>query len=327
MVETLSDVTLKSGEGMQVVRTIAPEPAWTDRILPFLNHKGPHWLEPMRVAYDEGLDDVVMTDYLGVLGDGEIVGNITTVEYAGVGILAHVFTPEHHRRKGICTHLINALRDDVTARGLRAMYLGTGYDTHPYHIYETIGFRGRGDSGKMTWAIDEDFHESYFAPGDTTIEETTWNDWAPLDALYAVSGQWQLKNFWLQLIGHAGFEGPYLTVRREMAEGRLLDVKVMRKADGSVMGHAMLGRHPLWKGRPLVLDVMVHANFYGRTGELLGTIAVPPGSKVVAYCDQYASVKMDVLESLGFRREGALASQMEDENHEPLDVMVYGKLT
>lgn len=329
MEKTLAEVTLKSTEPMRIVRTTAPEPAWTDRIMPFLHHKGETWLEPMRKAYNEGLDRLEMHNYMGLLDSGDIVGNINTFEHQGVGILAHVFTPDHQRRKGICTHIIHALRDDFVSRGGRAMFLGTGHDTPPYHIYETVGFRGRGDSGKMTWLVDETFDESYFALDDvvtTSVRDTRWEDWPKLEALYAVAGQWQLKSCYLQLMGHTGFEGPYLTMRKEMQAGTIGDVKVMQTDSGAIVGHAMLATQPLWKGRALVLELMVHANFYPIATDLISAMTIPVGVKVQAFCDERASDKMAALEHAGFEKEGFFAAQAEDEDHRPMGVAVYGRV-
>lgn len=326
MVKTMAHATLKSGENMEILHVIAPEPDWTERVLTFLQHKGPVWLDPMRVALDSGLDDLFMSDYLGVLDSGEVVGNISTFECAGVGILGHVFTPEEHRRKGICSFIINVLRDDFIARGGRAMYLGTGYDTHPYHIYETIGFVGRGDSGKMTWRVEPDFDAKWFAPGPAEIRDTRWGDWPLLEALYAVEGQWQLKSFYFQQFGHTGFESQYLRLRLDMLEGNVPSTRVMQTTGGAVVGHAMLAVQPLWKGKALVLDFMIHANFHDQASELLAAIDIPAGAKVQAFCDSRAESRMAILEAAGFQREGVFVRQIEDENHEVLDVVVYGKV-
>ena len=129
----LTDVELKSGEAMRIVRIDAPDPAWQDRILPFLQHKGEPWLWQMELALEEGLGACEQRYYLGVLEGGEVVGNIMTTELMErpVGILGHVFTPPAHRRKGICSHLMVALTEDFRARGGRAMFLHTGYDSRP----------------------------------------------------------------------------------------------------------------------------------------------------------------------------------------------------
>jgi GNAT superfamily N-acetyltransferase len=303
----------------------SPEPAWVDRILPFLDHKGALWLEPMRRAYTEGLDNLTINDFLGVLDSGEVVGNITTVECHGVAILQHVFTPPQHRRKGIATHLMRGLCGDFTSRGGRAMSLGTGYDTPPYHIYAGFGFHGRGDSGKMTWLPDADFPQTYFAPAPASIRETCWGDWPRLEALYATEGQWQLKGYWFHQFGHTGYESQYPELREAMDKGEVSQVKVMETPAGAVVGHAFLAGQPAWKNRVLVLDLMVHASFHDRLGELLATVEFPAGHKVQAFCDAGAEAKMAALEAAGFSREGLFSRQMEDENHQLVDVVVYGR--
>lgn len=326
MVTTLAKVTLKSGESMAVVKTTAPEPDWIDRLLPFLSHKGDSWLEPMRQAYSEGLDALTMNDFLGVLDSGEIVGNVTTIEHLGVGVLQHVFTPPEHRRKGIASALFRGLCGDFTARSCRAMYLSTGYDTPPYHIYESFGFVGRGDSGKMTWLPDAGFLETHFAPGPASIRDTRWEDWPLLEALYAITGQWQLKSFYFQQFGHAAYEGEYIGLRQGLAKGSILGTRVLSSPEGAILGHALLAKQSAWRGRPLVLDFMVHANFHERAAELAGSLKIPGGVKVQAFCDAQARAKIAALETLGFEQEGCFRGQIEDENHVATDVLVFGKV-
>ena len=326
MLTHLADVTLKSGEAMQVLKTTAPEPAWVDRIIPFLIHKGAEWLDAMRQAYTDGIDGLLMNDYLGVLASGEVVGNITTVESLGCGILQHVFTPERHRRQGIATSIMESLCRDFATRDGRALYLGTGYDTHPYHIYASFGFVGRGDSGKMTWLRDPVFLSSWFAPGAVTVRATEWADWPRLEALYATSGQWQLKCQLQNYYGHAGYESGYIDLRRRMTEGTVSSVRVMESTAGAVVGHALLAPQSEWGGRSLQLDFLVHANFYAHIGDLLDTLDIPTDTRVVCYCDENAKARMVALEQLGFEWEGTLRKQIQDENHQPLDVMVFARV-
>lgn len=325
MVHELGRTMLKSGEAMRVLKVTAPQPDWVDRILPFLGHKGESWLAPMRQAYESGLDSLALSDFVGVLDDGTLVGNITTVEHRGIALLQHVFTPPEQRRKGIASALMQGLCDDFRARGGRAMYLSTGYDTPPYHIYEGFGFVGRGDSGKMTWVLEEGFAQKHFAAGPATIRETRWDDWPLLEALYAVTGQWQLKSFVFQQFGHAAYEGEYLQMRRRMEEGSILDVKVMEGQSGAVVGHAMLAVQPLWKGRALVLDCMVHQAYWAQTASLLQAVSLPHGARVQAFCDGGAGAKIAALQSVGFAQEGRFPAQIEDENHQPTDVVILGK--
>jgi RimJ/RimL family protein N-acetyltransferase len=266
-----------------------------------------------------------MSDFVGVLDDGTLVGNITTVEHRGVALLQHVFTPPEHRRKGIASALMQSLCDDFRARNGKAVYLSTGYDTPPYHIYQSFGFVGRGDSGKMTWVVQEGFEEKHFAPGPATIRTTGWDDWPLLEALYAVTGQWQLKGFYFQQFGHAAYEGEYLQLRQDMTGGKVLDVKILEGPEGAVVGHAMLAIQPLWKGRILVLDCMVHRSYWDQTATLLQAVSIPDGARVQAFCDAGAAAKIAALKAVGFREEGLFPGQIEDENHRATDVVVLGR--
>lgn len=326
MITRLADVVLKSGEAMQVLKITAPEPQWCERILEFLVHKGPVWLAPMETAYNQGLEDLVINDFLGVLESGEVVGNITTVEFQGCAILQHVFTPEVHRRKGICNFIIHELCEDFKASGGRGMYLGTGYDTHPYYIYQGVGFVGRGDSGKMTWLPDSNFLTDWFRPATAMVRDLKWSDWPCLEALYATEGQWQLKGAHFRQFGHTGYESQYVYLRVGMDERNIQNVKILASETGAVVGHAFLAPQEQWKNKSLCLDFMVHENFYGQIGDLLNAVEIPTDQRVVCYCDVNAQARIAALETLDFVCEGILRKQIEDENHNALDVAVLARV-
>ncbi len=186
MVDELDTVELKSGEEMQIVRVVPPEPEWAERILPFLAHKGEPWMWQMETAFKEGLPGATQYFYEGVL-DGEVVGNIMTVESMDppIGLLGHVFTPEQQRRKGICSRLMEALTEDFRDRDGRAMFLHTGYDTPPYHIYQSWGFEGYRETGTMAWVLEADFRANQFAPRPVEPRETNWGDWPALKSMRA----------------------------------------------------------------------------------------------------------------------------------------------
>jgi GNAT superfamily N-acetyltransferase len=314
-------VTLKSGEEARLWQIVAPEPAWTARLLPFLAHKGEPWLGPMRLALDEGLPGCRMSFFECVLGDS-IVGNITTVDANGIGMLQHVFTNPDHRRKGICRFLMQVVVDDFTSRDGRAMYLGTGYDSPPFWIYHSFGFHSIEESGAMKWLPDPEFERCHFAPDDTTVRDTQWSDWGELQALYQSEQGWYLRGLFFNHTGHSSYEGTYPAMRAAMDQGRVQQVKVLVKADGAVMGHAMVGVQSWWHGEPYVLDCFVHPNFTGDTAKLLRAVELPTDRKVQCYCDAEASGKMAALETLGFEREALLQRQVR-RGDEWLDVAVY----
>ena len=325
MEEVLGQVRLKSDEPMDIYKVVAPEPAWEHRILPFLQHKGDPWLWQMKHAIAEGLDGATQNFFVGMLDDGTLVGNITTIEAheRPIGLLQHVFTPPEHRRKGICSHLMQALCDDFRARGGRVMYLHTGHDSPPYHIYQSFGFVGHEDTGAMVWALDEDFRRDYFMPAPTTVHDTDWVDWVPLEALAWTVGGWQMRNFYLRRYGFGGFEYDYIRLRRDLEEGHLRSFKVLRTEAGTVAGYATLSRYGHWPSRPLAVDMFVHPHFYGDTERLLRSIELPEDGPVLAFGDSGSRAKLEALSAVGFAQRGAIPGLMTSHKGQPLDFVIY----
>lgn len=324
MVDALGHVELKSGEGMEIVRVTAPDAEWKERILPFLSHKGQPWQWQMETSFNEGLAGATQYFYLGVLDD-EIVGNIMTTESMDppIGILGHVYTPPEHRRKGICTHLMRALTEDFRDRDGRAMFLHTGYDSAPYHIYASWGFEGYRDTGTMRWVREPDFWANQFAPRPVEPSETHWGDWAGLEALSEVDEGWFVRSVYLAQHGFGGFEGQYIRVRRGLAEGRIDDFKVLRADDGAVMGYALLGRWKAFPGAPLVLDSFVHPNFVGDAVALMQSMDLPGNERVLALSEVGAVGRAQALNAVGFTEGATLAGAVTDDAGNTLDLMVF----
>src|SRR5690242_6632483 len=136
MQKTIQTTQTKTGEELTVMCISPPEPEWDSRIRPFLAHKPPHYREHVNLALSGRCDDLETRFYVGVL-DGELVGNIMTVESRGVGILGHVHTREDQRRKGICDAIMTCQMEDFRERRGHVLLLGTGYQSAAYPIYES----------------------------------------------------------------------------------------------------------------------------------------------------------------------------------------------
>lgn len=325
MEQHLHDVELKSGETMHIMRIAAPDPMWKKRILPFLRHKGEPWLWAMALALDEGLEGCAQYYYLGVLENGEVVGNIMTTESMDppIGILGHVFTAPEHRRKGICSALMEALTEDFRARNGRALFLHTGYDSPPYHIYASWGFEGYRNTGTMRWVLEDNFWARQFAPRPVEVRNTTWADWAPLEALSEVDTGWHLRSVLLGIEGFAGFEGTYLRVQKWLREGRLLDFKVLAAEDGAVMGYALVGPYHGFPGTPLVLDLFVHPDFVEHAPVLVEAMGIPSYDKVLAFADSASVGKAEALAAAGMEHEATVAEVLTDNDDNILDLEIY----
>jgi GNAT superfamily N-acetyltransferase len=326
MVDILGTVELKSGEQMEIVRVVPPESAWKDRILPFLGHKGQPWQWQMEIAFDQGLEGAKQYYYEGVV-DGQIVGNIMTIESMDppIGILGHVFTPPEQRRKGICSHLMEALTEDFRARSGRAMFLHTGYDTPPYHIYASWGFVGYRETGTMAWVLEDDFVGRQFEPRPVEVRETNWGDWAALEALSEINRGWHLRSVWLGIYGFGGFEGQYVQVRRAMHEGRVSDFRVLASEDGAVMGYALLARYSNFPGKPLVLDLFTHPAYIESAEELARAIELPDDERVIAFADSASRGKPQALEAAGLQQQAKLPCALTDDEGSALDLIIFSR--
>ncbi|MGM0493002.1 MAG: GNAT family N-acetyltransferase [Armatimonadota bacterium] len=326
MVSTLDTVELKSGEWMEIVRVVPPEPAWRDRILPLLAHKSQPWQWQMETAFDEGLPGATQYFYEGVV-EGEIVGNIMTVESMDppIGILGHVFTPEEHRRKGICSHLMEAVTEDFRARDGSAMFLHTGYDSAPYHIYASWGFEGYRDTGTMAWVREADFRKNQFEPRLVEPRETHWGDWPALEALAETDEGWHVRSCYLNQHGFGGFEGQYLQVRRGLMKDEIRDFRVLAAEDGAVMGFALLGRWSAFPGTPLVLDTFVHQNFTGDAVALVQAVDLPTDQQVLALSDSASEGRAEALEAVGFAREAVLPDAVIDDDGRLRDIVIFAR--
>jgi len=326
MVDTLGTVALKSGEQMEIVRVVPPEPDWRDRVLPFLEHKHQPWGWQMELAFDEGLPGATQYYYEGVIG-GEIVGNIMTVESMDppIGILGHVFTPEEQRRKGICSRLMKAVTEDFRDRDGRAMFLHTGYDTPPYHIYETWGFTGYRETGTMTWILETDFWANQFEPRHVQVRETHWGDWPTLEALSETDRGWYVRSAYLNQHGFGGFEGQYLEVRRGMIDGEVRDFKVLAAEDGATVGYALLAPWEAFPEEPLMLDTFVHPNFVGDAVDLVQAIDFPDDETVYALSDSASEGRGEALEAAGFSCEATLDDALTDGDGNARDLLIFAR--
>ncbi len=291
-------------------------------MLDFLQHKGEPWEDATRLILEQQLEGIQSYFYLAMSDEG-ITGNIITIEAAeaGVGILGHVFTAAEHRRKGICSAIMEVLMRDFGGRGGRGMTLGAAREGPAYHIYESFGFRGVGETGNMIWEAESGFLANYFSPGATTVRDVCWADWALLDLLYKTESGSFLRGAYYTHCGPSSYENCFVRFYNLIQEPPSQS-KVLAKPSGEVVGHALLLPDPRWKKDVLLLDMFVHPHFYQAAAELLEAIDLLPGVKVQAYADGRSLQKVDLLKQRGFAQEALLSGQLRDVDGEPLDVII-----
>src|SRR5947209_8971345 len=151
MYERLGEATLKSGERMEIGVITAPDAEWTERIVPFLGHKGEPYASHIRRSNEGPMDELDTRYYVGHR-EGRVITEVMIVGARGAGILGHVYTLPEERRKGAYQAVMAAQMADMPGRGYRVLSLGTGFDSAPYRIYQSFSFEGIGPGrGEMLW--------------------------------------------------------------------------------------------------------------------------------------------------------------------------------
>lgn len=304
MVRELAEVTLKSGEVMQCLVVEEPEACWAADVQELLVHKREHVLWHIQRSIAGPLDELETRFYLGVVND-EAVGNIMTVEYDGIGILGHVFTQPDHRRKGIASHIMAAQMRDFQEREGRVLTLGTGFDSPPYWIYHSFGFRSiaAGSGAMWYWRQPEQMEELWRA-AITGVASPLWQHWPLVNLLCIQPDGDRLRHAARRLWGPRNFEGDFTRYQRELeAEDSAITARVLENEAGLVVGWASLEDDPVWGGAAALLDLVIHPRAWDAAGDLLSALPLP-SKPILAYADQ-DSPKNDVLRAHGFRQQSS----------------------
>ena len=309
MYNKLGEVKLKTEEQMEVGVITAPDAPHAEEIKQFLGHKGGNWEWHIQRCVIEDLDALETRFYVGKV-EGRVITNIMTVEHEGVGILGHVFTLPQQRRKGAAKGVMGYQMDDFRQRAGRALYLGTGYNSHPYYIYHSFGFESvLPDSGFMNYYVNEDFEEHSFAPASAQPKPVEWHDWPKLTALSGIVGWDALRSLAWNVYGPTNLEGPFLGFKHALeTEDVYNDAKLLTTSDNAIVGWATVSRDARWKPATAVLDLFFHPNFADDVPTLLSAVEFPQ-SKVQCYVDSGAEKKAEILETAGFTCEGRFKNQ------------------
>lgn len=315
MFTDLGNVVLKSGESVEAAVITGPDPAWRERISGFLGHKGGiwNWQVGEQVSRDLGVD----SDFYLLHRDGVPFSHIMTTTLHGVGLLGHVFTVPEERGQGAASLLMGKQLEHFRELGGRALYLSTGYDTSPYHIYRKHGFEGIGNhSGCMTYSVKPlaDFEAEYFAPGEVTIEPLSWKHWPSSAALFMQDAPGQIRNLSLKQIGRSLVEGPFLPeIRYELENhtgGYEYQSYVAQKQEGgAVVGLSTRRPDPLWPETDII-DIYCHADHWQHSDALVQPLVEVGSQRLLAYAEIGFTQKEEALARNGFEPIGVLPKQL-----------------
>jgi GNAT superfamily N-acetyltransferase len=311
MFTPLASVTLKSGERVDCGVVLGPDADWGPRVQKLLLHKGDiwNWQNTELLTTPLGVEP-----YFYVLHRAGVpFANIMTVELRGVGLFGHVWTDPADRGQGASSAIMSQQMAHFRARGGKALYLGTEFDSVAYRMYAKAGFASLEDgSGSMsfTFGPKDHFEAAYFAIGPATVSPLDWKHWPTASALFAAAFPGVVRSSNLKVLGRALTEGPFLPVirdeRKRRADGLPPRAVAMQKDDnGAVVGFAMRDTHPSWPDAGQ-LDLWCHPDYWDRASELIAPLGLASAGRTIAYGDSDSPLKNRALKSLGFRAIGTL---------------------
>lgn len=322
MYERLGEATLKTGERMELGVITAPDAGWQDRIMPFLGHKQEPYASHIRRSHEGPLDALETRYYIGHL-EGQVISEVMIVGARGAGILGHVYTLPEQRRKGAYQAVMAAQMGDMRRRGFRLLSLGTGFDSPPYWIYHSFGFRGIGEGrGEMVWAAHPEAEAELFRPGAVNARPVRWDDWGYFGwlGLLPLSADEELpRSRVLRLRGRGSAEGPFARLMLQTEAMPEFAVRVLHSEHGATVAWAILAPaatpgaggglgaapDPHWLPDAWTLDLHVHPGFAPSLPELLADVPWPD-APVAAALTEPAGPKAAALETAGFTRAARL---------------------
>jgi hypothetical protein len=324
--ERLGEETLKTGERMEVGVITAPDAEWKDRIVPFLGHKQEPYASHIRRSHAGPLDDLETRYYIGHLA-GRVISEVMIVGARGAGILGHVYTLPEQRRKGAYQAVMAAQMADMGRRGFRLLALGTGYDSAPYWIYHSHGFRGIGEGrGEMVWAAGPDSEAGLFRPASVRVRPLRWDDWGYFGwlGLLPLAGEEELpRSRALRLRARGIAEGPFVSLMLKTEETPGLIVRVLESELGATTAWAILSHDPHWLPDAWSLDLHAHPAFAAELPRLLAALPWPDAPVAAAFTEP-SGPKAAALESAGFTRAARLPDwfRAEDGSRRPVGLWI-----
>jgi hypothetical protein len=226
--------------------------------------------------------------------------------------------------------LMRKTMDHFRSRLGMALFLYTGYDTHPYHLYREYGFQGIEDqSGQMEHyrGSRQAFYDAWFVPGRSVIEPLTWRHWASAPPLFMGDFPGVIRCEPVSLQGRTSNETAMLPLLHHEAEKQQITAMALRHKDTDAVLGIAAWRMSNTEPGTCITDVYCHPDFWNRAGDLLASLPLPDAEKYLALADIDGPRKAEVLEKAGYRSTYVCPSAAfkDAAKTKPLDVMVFEK--
>lgn len=295
---------LKTGETMDIRVADRSDAEIVPALLTFLAHKGDIWQFHLEEEFAGRIDGLETRFYVGSIGP-DLAGNIMTVEYDGLGIMGHVFTPPKQRRKGICDVLMDFHMEDFRQRKGGALFLNTGYDSPPFHIYRRHGYHPIQEApGSMWWSPEEWTPEALWGDlGRTKVVAPDWRHWPSANVFMLQPYLPVVRNVTYGKHGCVNAEATFLWLLSDLRKPQPgVQARVIETRKGHLAGLATLAPEKRWgdQGTTYVFDLCVHPDIENIADALVEEFEWP-AAHVLAYAADVDSAAIERYTQLGFR--------------------------
>jgi GNAT superfamily N-acetyltransferase len=299
-------VKLANGELLECRIIDDPDDDDVPQLSELLGHKGGIWEFHLEQWRTEEAKRLGTRFYVASIG-ADLVANIMVLSHRGLGLMGHVFTRPEHRRKGICDVLMDYHMEDWRKHDGDALFLGTGFESSPYRIYERHGYRAvPGRPGSMWWSpdisdIDELWSSIYADAARADVEDLAWQHWPSLNAFTHWPGEQMVRNVSWGIYGVSSSEGEFLEIKLDTEQTDSTQAKVLETRDGHVCGLATLAPERRWgkHAGTWLFDLYVHPDA-GECAEDLIKDFTWPDAHVLAYAAEDDDFTIDLLANSNF---------------------------
>ncbi len=317
MIETLGNVTLKTGERLTVKLMQPPEPEYGQLLCRFLRHKPDSDFRAIRQRLEGRYVEHCVDRYF----TGEIRGRLVAQVWygygrggAGIGNFGHTYTAPQFRRRGIMKELLCFLLEDFAKSDATAL-LCTG-DAPASAYYEKIGFEFIDDGPrtghdpmaliKKSHAVDfRELDERYFAAGSgVTVHPGTMRERHDCDRMMDFSpGLGRIRELWGRTFA-AACVPTYIEALYMVEDGRGL-LTVCETSSQRIVGYGLAVNI----GSPFepcvsVFDFLIHPNYFAAIDRLVSETVTLAGRmrfrEMVCFVPECAQEKLAGLLRCGF---------------------------
>lgn len=271
---SLIETKLHTGEKLEFSLLEFPDDEYKEKIREFflLDHSPGLWLVNLDKWF-EGVKNGMLLWFIAE-AESEIVSGVAVYYSVGseVADLGHVFTVPEYRRMGIQKMLFSEVIKELPSRGIKVVYLETGYKIPAYYMYQKYGFCDYSKPGFMRkiFTSEKDIQDLYFEPREIRYNEVKRSDLGALVHLLSTPQRQVIRSYAHGLYRDLPNETKTLEII-DSVERRKCSTTVLRDSQGRLMGICLVTQQTPTEimGHIGILDVFVHQNYMDHAGKLI----------------------------------------------------------